>query len=175
LEKEGFFYDIDSENLPDNKEQIISLLKSPNLIEQNLNSPDESFEVLATKLDLDNNTYQLAFKLENKSNQSKEFYLIPISEASQTEFKEIRGRISGTITEAHNTPLTELYDVNQHKSELRPELARAYDDIEKNGYTGEPIKLVLEANSTLLAQSKWGIRRDTISTDLEPIYLLVYG
>ncbi|MBU2635115.1 hypothetical protein KJ841_01410, partial [Patescibacteria group bacterium] len=131
LEEQGFLNDIDSENLPGNKEQIVSLLKSVNLIEQNLNSPDESFEVLATKLD--ESTYQLAFKLENKSNQEKEFYLIPVSESSQTEFKEIKGRISGTITEAHNTPLAELYDVNKHKSELRPELAKAYDDIEKNG------------------------------------------
>ena len=172
LEEQGFLNDINSENLPSNKEQIISLFKSPNLIEQNLNSPDESFEVLATKLD--KNTYQLAFKLENKSNQSKEFYLIPISESSQTEFKEIKGVVKGGKVSWGNQG-DWGYDIEKHKQELRPELARAYDDIDNNGYTGKPIKLVLEANSTLLAQSRWEIRRDSISTDLEPIYLLVYG
>ena len=173
LEEQGFLSDINSENLPENKEQAISLLKSPDLIEQNLNSSDESFEVLATKLD--ESRYQLVFKLENKSNQDKEFYLIPISESSQAEFKEIKGRISGSITEVYNTPLAELYDVEKHKLELKPELAQAYDDIEKNGYTGKPIRLVLEANSTLLAQAKWEIIQAPTSDSLEPVYLLVYG
>jgi len=172
LEKEGFLDNIDSENLPGNKEQIISLLKSPGLIEQNLNAPDESFEVLATKLDKDN--YQLAFKLENRSNQSKEFYLISISESSQTEFKEIKGVVKdGKVNWGNQGDWG--YDIEKHKQELMPELAQAYDDIDNNGYTGKPIKLVLEANSTLLAQSKWQIDRERVSDSLEPIYLLVYG
>lgn len=172
LEKEGFLDALDSENLPDNKEQIVSLLKSVNLIEQNLNSPDESFEVLATKLD--ENTYQLAFKLENKSNQSKEFYLIPISDESQLQFKEIKGSVKGKAILGDHGDWA--YDIEKHKQELRPELAQAYDDIEKNGYTGKPIKLVLEPNSTLIAQSKWEIGKGRgPSSTLEPIYLLVYG
>ena len=172
LEKEGFLDNIDSENLSGNKEQIISLFKSLGLIEQNLNSPDESFEVLATKLTKDN--YQLAFKLENRSNQSKEFYLIPVSESSQTEFKEIKGVVKdGKVNWGNQGDWG--YDIEKHKQELRPELAQAYDDIDNNGYTGKPIKLVLEANSTLLAQSKWQIDRERVSDNLEPIYLLVYG
>ena len=173
LEKQGFLDDIDSENLPSNKEQIISLFKSPDLIEQDINTADESFKVLATKLD--KNTYQLAFKLENKSNENKEFYLIPVSDESQLQFKEIRGRISGTITEAHNTPLTELYDVNRHKSELKPELAQAYNDIEHNNYQAKPIKITLAPNSSLLAKSKWEINRDRVSGSLKPVYFLVHG
>jgi len=106
LKEQGFLDVLDLENLTGSTEEIISVLKSSTLIEQELSSPDESFEVLATKLNKDN--YQMAFKLENKSNQSKEFYLIPISESSQTEFKEIKGRISGAITEVYNTPLAEL-------------------------------------------------------------------
>ena len=174
LEKEGFLDNIDSENLPSNKEGALSLLKSPGLIEQNLNSPDESFEVLATKLNLNQNTYQLAFKLENKSNQEKEFYLIPISESSQTEFKEIKGVVKGGKVNLGNQG-DWGYDIEKHKQELRPELAKAYDDIDNNGYIGKPIKLVLEANSTLLAQSKWEISRGPTSDSLEPVYLLVYG
>lgn len=173
LEKEGFLDDVDSENLPSNKEQIISLFKSPDLIEQDINTADESFEVLAAKLD--KNTYQLAFKLENKSDQRKEFYLIPVSDESQLQFKEIRGRISGTITEAHNIPLTELYDVNQHKSELKPELAQAYIDIEHNDYQAKPIKITLGPKSTALAQAKWEINIDRVFDSLKPVYFLVHG
>ena len=173
LEKEGFLDALDSENLPSNKEQALSLFKSSTLIEQSINTEDESFEVLATKLD--KNTYQLAFKLENKSNQSKEFYLIPISDESQLQFKEIKGRISDTITEAHSIPLAELYDVKQHKSELKPELAQAYTDIQAGKYKAKPVKVTLAPNSTLLAKSKWEINRGRASDSLEPVYLLVYG
>ena len=175
LKEQGFLDVLDLENLTGSTEEIISVLKSSTLIEQELSSPDESFEVLATKLD--ESTYQLAFKLENKSNQSKEFYLIPISESSQTEFKEIKGRISGAITEVYNTPLAELYDVEEHKLELKPELAQAYNDIDNNNYLAKPIKITLDANTVLIAKSQWQIRltETRVSDSLEPVYLLVYG
>lgn len=179
LEKEGFFYDIDSENLPDNKEDIAYLFKSSSLIEQNLNSPDESFEVLATKLNKSNKSYQLAFKLENKSNESKEFYLIPISEKDQLQFKEIKGLVNNTNLlfinkdDVQKQPLETLYDVKQHKQELRIELGQAYKDIETNNYKAEPIKIVLASKSTVIAQSLWDIINE--SDDLRPVYFLVYG
>jgi len=168
LQKEGFLDD-----------QIVSLLKSPDLIEQDLNSPDESFEVLATKLDKD--TYQLAFRLENKSNESKEFYLIPITKQDQAEFQEIKGVINSknllsiNKEDVKKEPLESLYDIKQHKKELNPQLAQAYDDIDHNNYQAKPIKITLAPNSTLLAKSKWKIIRGPTSDNLEPVYLLVYG
>lgn len=184
LKQEGFLDNldnIDSENLPSNKEQIVSLLKSPTLIEQNLNNSDESFEVLATKLNISNKSYQLAFKLENKSNESKEFYLIPISEKDQLQFKEIKGLVNSTNLlslnkdDVQKQALETLYDVEQHKQELRTELSQAYKDIEKNNYKAEPIKIVLGPKSTIIAKSEWEINRDPVSGDLKPVYFLVYG
>ena len=71
LEAEGFLPELKVK--PETKEEAESLLKSPGLIEQNLGVDDENFEVLASKLDLEQDSYQLAFKLENKSNEQKEF------------------------------------------------------------------------------------------------------
>jgi len=155
--------------------------RSPGLTEQNLNAPDESFQVLATKLNKNTGSYQLAFKLENKSNQNKEFYLIPVSEKDQLEFKEIKGLVNNTNILAINQddvqkqPLESLYDIKQHKKELNPELAKAYDDIQGNNYQGDPIKIILAPNSTLIARSQWEIKQDKKSQDLKPVYFLVYG
>jgi len=155
--------------------------KSPNLIEQNINASDESFQVLATKLNKSNGSYQLAFKLENKSNEKKEFYLIPVSERDQLEFKEIKGVINNknllsiNKDDVSNQPLESLYDIKQHKKELNPELARAYDDIDNNNYQGDPIKIILDSNSSLVAKSGWEVKQDKNSEDLKPVYFLVYG
>lgn len=167
---------------PDQEEKgelKITDLKSPALKEQNLNSSEESFEVLATKLD--SNNYQLVFKLENKSEQSKEFYLIPISKESQLQFEEIKGVIGNKNTlsigkeDVAKEPLEQLYDVEKHKKELNPELARAYGDIKNNNYQPSPIKITLNPKSTLLAKSQWQIVGDRASAKLEPVYFLVYG
>jgi len=181
LEEQGFLDNLDNVDTEkiSNSQEVIKAFKSPTLIEQNFNSPDESFEVLATKLDKDN--YQLAFKLENKSQEKKEFYLIPVSERDQLEFKEIKGVINNKNLLSINRDdvkkeLSEsLYDIKQHKKELNPKLAQAYDDIAHNNYQAKPIKITLASNSTLLAQSKWQIKGDRVSDSLEPVYLLVYG
>jgi len=184
LEEQGFLDNIDNVNTEkiSNSQEVIKALKSPSLIEQNLNAPDESFEVLATKLDKDN--YQLAFKLENKSQEKKEFYLIPVSKDNQAEFKEIKGVINNKNLlsigkdDVQKQPLEKLYDIKQHKKELNPELAQAYNDIAHNNYQAKPIKITLDANTTLLAKSKWEIRLGPTSpenNDLEPVYLLIYG
>ena len=180
LEKEGFLEDLKTETATENKEKALSLLKSPTLIEQDLNSPDEHFEVLATKLNLNQNTYQVAFKLENRSGQNKEFYLIPVSKNSQIQFQEIKGvlnnkkQLSVNKEDARKEPLNELYDVNKHKKELNPELAKAYDDIDNN-YQAKPIKITLGAKTTLLAKSQWRINEGQNPANLEPVYFLVYG
>src|SRR4030042_2845323 len=156
-------------------------LKSPGLIEQNLNAPDESFEVLATKLDKNAGSYQLAFKLENRANQNKEFYLIPVSRSDQLEFQEIKGVINNKNILAINKddvskqPLEALYDIQKHKKELNPELAKAYDDMEGNNYKGDPIKIILGPKTSLIAKSQWQIRGGRASASLEPVYFLVYG
>ena len=156
--------------------------KSPTLIEQNINSEDESFEVLATKLNKDN--YQMAFKLENKSSEKRDFYLIPISKNNQVSFQEITGIVNNkntiSISEegAAKEPLESLYNVEQHKKELNPELAKAYDDIDNNNYQAKPIKITLDAKSTLLAKSQWDIRDSKFeirNSNLNPVYLLVCG
>ncbi len=162
-------------------ESGFSGLKPPDLIEQNLNSENENFEVLATKLNADN--YQMAFKLENKTEQDKEFYLIPVSKEIQLQFEEIKGvinnknAISINKQDASNEPLDKLYDVEKHKKELNHELAKAYDDIESDGYLAKPIKIILPAESTLLASSVWQIPRRPTSgnSGLKPVYFLVYG
>jgi len=156
-----------------------SNLKSPDLIEQNLNSEDESFEVLATKLN--NDSYQLAFKLENKSQQDKDFYLIPVFKENQLQFEEIKGVVNDKNTvsiKKENTstkPLEQLYDVEKHKKELKPELAQAYKDIENNGYLAKPIKVTLSSQSTFLANSNWLIDKSQRTGGLEPVYFLIYG
>jgi len=179
LQQEGFLKTLELEEKLKAREEIISLLKSPFLIEQNLNSPDESFKVLATKLNKDN--YQLAFKLENKSEQKKGFYLIPVSKNNQAEFKEIKGVINNrnllsiNKDDVRKEPLETLYDIQQHKRELNPELAEAYIDIKHNSYQADPIKIILDAKTTLLAKSTWQITGSRLLDTLEPVYLLVYG
>ncbi len=164
LEKEGF---LDEQGL---------VSKSSTLIEQNLNSPDESFEVLATRLD--KTTYQLAFKLENRSNESKEFYLIPISKQEQAEFQEINGVVNQKNLlhidkqDVQKQPLADLYNITEHKKQLIPELSQAYIDIRVGKYQAQPVKITLAPNSTLLAKSKWEIVE---ASPLQPVYLLVYG
>jgi hypothetical protein len=187
LTSNGF---LESENANINS----SYLKPSNLIEQNLNSDNESFKVLATKLS--NNKYQMAFKLENKTEQDKDFYLIPISKDSQLQFEEVRGIIDDKNTIAFNKentskePLEQLYDVEKHKKELNPELAKAYEDIKGNGYSAKPIKITLPPKSTLLAYSDWKVvgRSDPqnwrvgpsngsagSAVGLKPVYFLIYG
>ena len=171
LEEQGF---LDEEGNP---------LMSPGLTQQDINASDESFQVLATKLNKDTGSYQLAFKLENKSDQNKEFYLIPVSEKDQLEFKEIKGVINNknilaiNKEDVSNQPLETLYDIKQHKKELNPELAQAYNDIDANNYKGDPIKITLGPNSSLVAKSQWEIKdkgRGPSST-LRAVYFLVYG
>lgn len=181
LKEQGFLDEFKTREAPKNKEEALSLIKPATLIEQNLNSPEESFEVLVTKLDLGQNSYQMAFKLENKSAEQKEFYLIPISDQSQLKFEEITGNIkelgsfSKTNRDASEKPLAQLYDIENHKKELKPELAKAYDDIANNNYQPSPIKIIVNPQSTFLGQSKWQIVRGPTSGTLKPVYLLVYG
>jgi uncharacterized protein (TIGR02145 family) len=169
-------------------------LKPLELIEQNLNSANEKFEILAAKLD--SNNYQMAFKLENKTEQEKEFYLIPVSKESQLQFEEIKGIINNKDPlsikkeDVKKEPLAQLYDVEKHKKELNPELAKAYEDIKKNGYSAKPVKITLSPKSTLLAQSDWKVVGGSdpqnwrvgpsngsagSAVGLKPVYLLVYG
>ena len=181
LQKQGFLDDLDSKNLPKDKEQVASAIKSKELVEQNLDDKDESFQVLASKIDLKNNKYQMAFKLENKSSQSKDFYLIPVSSQNQTEFSQIKGKINQNReivlnnSNVEQKPLSELYNVQEHKSQLRPELAQAYSDIELKNYQAKPIKITLDPKSFLLASSEWNISRGPTSGSLEPVYVLVQG
>ncbi len=113
------------------EEKIITSSKSLSLIEQNLNEEDESFSVLATKLDQDNHTYQLAFELQNNSNQNKDFYLIPVSNPDQTQFQNIKegDTKGGTATWDYEADWD--FDKEKHKQELIPELAQAYDDMDR--------------------------------------------
>jgi len=180
LEEQGFLDNLDNVDTEkiSNSQEVIKALKSPGLIEQNLNAPDESFEVLATKLTKDN--YQLAFKLENRSKEKKEFYLIPVSKDNQAEFQEIKGVINNrnllsiNKDDVKKEPLESLYNIQQHKKELNPQLAKAYDDIDNNNYQAKPIKITLDANTTLLAKSEWIIK--TLSSGvLQPVYFLIYG
>lgn len=153
-------------------------LKNFNLTEQKLDSEDEYFAVLATKIDVKDNNYKLAFKLENKSEQEKEFYLIPVFEKDQMEFKDIKiEKGKALLEEKRNSNLADLYDVEKHKQELNPELARAYDDIENNNYQAKPIKLKLAPKTSILAQSQWNLKNTgpTGADSLEPVYFLVYG
>ncbi len=144
-------------------------LKSPDLVEQKLDSSEERFEILATKLDFSSSgyTYQMAFNLENKSDQPKEFYLIPVSEKSQLQFQEIKGVIDNKDAlfirkdNVLKEQLASLYNVEQHKKELKSELVKAYDDIAGNNYEASPVKIILDANSTLLAKSQWEIKGET--------------
>jgi hypothetical protein len=158
------------------KEEGFKEEKSATLVEQNLNSLNESFRVLATKLD--NNVYSMAFKLENKTDKQKEFYLIPVSRKGQMQFQGIRGVIDGknnlSINKADilNKPLDQLYDITDHKKQLGPELSQAYDDI-KDKYQAQPVKVSLNPNSVLLAKSDWVLEGKV--SDLRPVYLLVYG
>lgn len=193
LDEQGFLDLPDGVKPPETKEQVLSFLKSPSLVEQKLDGPDESFEVLATKLDVKAGEYKLAFKLENKSDQSKDFYLIPVSDENQTQFQEIkgqfskvsearplstdRGRASDTTADVSSKPLSQLYDVEKHKKELKPELAQAYDKIKSEGYQAKPIKITLGPQSSYIAQSEWQLGRGPSSTGSEkaPVYFLVYG
>jgi len=181
LDEQGFLDDIKgSGQVPKTKEEALALLKSPSLVEQKLSSSDESFEVLATKLDLKDNSYKLAFKLENKSNEKKDFYLIPVFNENQAQFQEINGVVNGrqlviNKDDANLGSLTDLYDVEKHKKELKPELAKAYDDIQNNGYKPEPIKLTLAPHSNYLAQSEWHLNFPKVTFGKSSVYLLVYG
>lgn len=174
LKEEGFLGNVGSKSLPASKDQASFLLK-PGLIEQPLNNQNESFEILATKLDEDK--YQMAFKLENKSNEKKDFYLIPISKNNQAEFQDIAGTINNKNKISFNKDnvlkdsLESLYNVGQHKKELTSELAKAYEDVSNKDYQAKPIKITLEPKSTLLGKSNWNIQ----GSNLEPIYLLVHG
>ena len=180
LKEQGFLDNLDQNSISGNKEEILSLIKASTLVEQNIDNKDESFEVLATKLNKDN--YQMAFRLENKSNESRDFYLIPISKTNQTEFKGMNGVLNSknlfsvNQDDIKNQPLQTLYDVEQHKQQLNPQLAQAYTDIDNNNYQPKPVKITLDANTTLLAKSQWQIDEGRgQSSTLEPIYLLVYG
>ena len=150
-------------------------LKSLNIIEQNLQSDDENFEVLATKLDIAHNTYKIAFKLENKSNKDKDFYLIPVSESNQTEFKHIKGVVkNGKAKWGQQGDWG--YDIDKHKQDLMPELAQAYDDIDNNEYKGKPIKLTLTPKTSLTAQAQWGLSPVALAKGgLHPVYFLIQG
>jgi len=178
LKEQGFLDNIDQNSISGNKEEILSLIKASTLVEQNIDNKDESFEVLATKLNKDN--YQMAFRLENRSNESRDFYLIPISKTNQTEFKGMNGVLNNknlfsvNQDDIKNQPLQTLYDVEQHKQQLNPQLAQAYTDIDNNNYQPKPVKITLDANTTLLAKSNWGVKGLT-SGAMEPVYLLVYG
>lgn len=181
LSKGGFLNNLKVDEVPEKKEVALSLLKSPTLVEQKLDSSDEYFEILATKVNAEKNTYNLAFKLENKSNKSKEFYLLPISKDSQTEFQGISGIINNINSvsfgekDVIREPLDKLYDVSKHKQELSPKLAKAYDDITNNNYQAKPIKITLDAKTVLLGESNWQIKSGQNPADLEPVYFLVHG
>jgi hypothetical protein len=171
LEEQGFI----DEKIIRQEQNLSNLnLKSSFLIEQNFESDSENFEVLATKLDIDNNTYRIAFKLENKSDKDKDFYLVSVSESNQTEFKHIKGVVkNGKAKWGEQGDWG--YDIDKHKQDLIPELAQAYDDIENNKYEGKPIKLTLTPNSYLIAQSEWNINENNAFSNLKPVYFLIYG
>lgn len=169
------------------KEEIAKILKPLTLVEQTFGSSEEGFEVLATQLDVNNNVYKMAFKLENRSSEQKNFFLIPVFHQSQVVFKGIRGLITD-VSDAQALSfgvgaeglqlLTKLYDVNQHKSELKPELAQAYLDIEQNNYQVNPIEVAILPKSTVVAQSEWEVLAEGESQEqdlFESVYLLVYG
>lgn len=148
-------------------------LKPSDLKNQDIDSGEENFKVLATELG--DNEYRAAFKIENKTDKEREFYLIPVSDNSEAEFKEISGVLGKSkivIKNVIKDNLRNLYDVERHKNELNPELACAYDDIENNNYSASPIKFILKPNSTFFAQSVWDIKKED---NLKPVYFLIYG
>lgn len=170
LKKQGF--------LKKDSVNNISSIKPSCLTEQNLSSGEGVFKVLAVNLKKD--SYEMAFKLENKTNQNKDFYIIPISNQEQLKFKQIDGLVNNTnkvsFKEVIQEPLEKLYNVEQHKKDLSSELAKAYFDIKSKNYTSSPVKISLPARSTLVANSQWEIYRGPSSVDfLEPVYLLVHG
>ncbi|MFH1354515.1 MAG: hypothetical protein ABIH36_04535 [bacterium] len=180
------FYIINN-RLPDNDSSFLASAnmadaqKPPDLIEQNLDEEDENFSVLSTKLNSRQATYQMAFTLQNTSDQEKTFQLVSVSDARQTRFQAIRGVITTEPgkerdwqSDSNQSDLD--YNTDEHKQQLIPELAQAYDDIEQNGYTANPQPITLAPNATLLAVSAWAVPESSINQEeLKPIYLLVHG
>lgn len=171
LQEQGFF----------EKSQDVANLKPKTMVEQNLDSREESFEILATKFNKKDKQYEMAFKLENKTSNPKTFYLIPVSKTIQMSFEKITGLVNNQSNfliskeDIINSRLEELYDVGKHKQELKPELANAYNDMENNGYKPDPVKVVLDANSVLLAKAEWQFNQSQSLNAVDPVYLLVQG
>jgi len=179
LKEFGFLDKVNSVRIGPERAGLV--LKSPGLIEQGMNRDDEAFQVLATDLNLKQSSYQVAFRLENKSSEKREFHLIPVSRSGQIEFTGLNGVINNqnnlTIgkDDVLKDPLEELYDTQSHKSELIPELAQAYHNIKYNRYQASPTKVVMAPGSVLLAKADFKISLQQGSYDLEPVYFLIEG